>query len=160
MAADTFPRQYARTRRLSLGEPRSITVLAGGATVLFLRSRSGSDPVNCLWAVDLDVMADAERLVADPLALMAEGDTELPVAERARRERMREQADGITSYATSADGGRVVFALGGRVYTAGTGKGEESPPVALASVEGAFDPRLSPNGATVAYVADGAVRGN
>ena len=158
MAADTFPRQYARTRRLSLGEPRSVTVLAGGATVLFLRSRGGSDPVNCLWAVDLDVTTNAERPVADPLALLAEGDTELPLAERARRERMREQADGITSYATSADGGRVVFALGGRLYTAGTRKGEESPPVALASAEGAFDPRLSPNGTTVAYVADGAVR--
>lgn len=36
--SDTFPRQYARTQRLTLGDPRTITVAADGQRVLFARS--------------------------------------------------------------------------------------------------------------------------
>ena len=39
--SDTFPRQYARTQRLTLGDPRTITVSADGERVVFARSRSG-----------------------------------------------------------------------------------------------------------------------
>ena len=49
----TFPRQYARTQRLTLGEPRTITVSPDGKRVVFLRSAAGDDPVNCLWVADL-----------------------------------------------------------------------------------------------------------
>jgi len=81
---DTFPRQYARTRRLTLGEPRTVTVSPDGRRVVFVRSRHGSDPVNCLWV--LDVTTGEETLVADPLVLLQEGDeSELLAAERARR---------------------------------------------------------------------------
>ena len=41
-----------------------------------------------------------------------------PAAEKARRERAREQAGGIVSYATNRDLRVAVFALGGRVYLA------------------------------------------
>ena len=51
--SDTFPRQYARTQRLTLGDPRTITVAADGQRVLFARSRAGDDPVNCLWVLDI-----------------------------------------------------------------------------------------------------------
>lgn len=160
MAADTFPRQYARTRRLSLGEPRSTTITADGSRLLFLRSRGGSDPATCLWAIDVDTttnMLSDERLVADPLAIDATGDHELPAAERARRERMREQADGITAYAIDATGDQAVFTLSGRLYLVGTAAGA-APPRALGAADGAFDPRLSPNGESVAYIADGQLR--
>ena len=50
--SDTFPRQYARTQRLTLGEPRTVTVTDDGSRVIFLRSRAGDDPVNCLWVAD------------------------------------------------------------------------------------------------------------
>ena len=66
---DTFPRQYARTQRLTLGEPRNVTVSPDGSRVIFLRSRGGSDAVNCLWV--LDVSSGTERLVADPKALLS-----------------------------------------------------------------------------------------
>src|ERR1700739_613503 len=91
----TSPRQQARTRRFPLGLPRSFQISAAGDRAAFLRSRGGDDPVNCLWV--LDAGTGAERLVADPLALggAAAGLTE---AEKARRERVREQAAGITAF--------------------------------------------------------------
>ena len=63
---DSFPRQYARTRRFTLGEPRNVVVSPDGQRVVFIRSRAGDDPVNCLWVLDLGT--GEERLVADPLA--------------------------------------------------------------------------------------------
>ena len=65
--AESFPRQYARTRRFSLGEPRTFAITADGSSVAFLRSRGGADPVNCLWA--LDIGSGEERLVVDPTAV-------------------------------------------------------------------------------------------
>ena len=101
--SDSFPRQYARTQRLTLGEPRNVTVAPGDDRVLFLRSRGGSDPVNCLWSADLGT--GREQLLADPLELLADDeDAELSDKEQARRERLREGAGGITGYATDAAG--------------------------------------------------------
>src|ERR1700736_3810861 len=100
---ESFPRQEARTRRFSLGVPRAFRISPDGARVVFLRTKGGADPVTCLWA--LDVASGQERLVADPRTL-----------ERARRERVREQAGGIVTYATDRAVTVVVFALSGHVY--------------------------------------------
>ena len=56
-----------------------------------------------------------ERLVCDPSEILggAASDGDLPAAERARRERLREQADGITSFDTDHNVTNVVFTLGG-----------------------------------------------
>ena len=62
--ADTFPRQQARTRRYTLGRPRTFTVAEDGSRVAFLRSRASDDPVGCLWV--FDVASRTERLVFDP----------------------------------------------------------------------------------------------
>src|ERR1700727_1683 len=97
---ESFPRQQARTRRFSLGVPRAFTISPDGTRVVFLRTKSGADPVTCLW--QLDVASGTERLVADPTALNA-ADEDLPPEEKARRGRAREQSGGIVSYA--ADGG-------------------------------------------------------
>ena len=64
---DPFPRQQARTRRFALGAPRSFTVSPDGARVVFLRSSSGTDPVNALHV--LDTASVDERVVADPRAM-------------------------------------------------------------------------------------------
>ena len=102
--ADTFPRQYARTQRLTLGAPRDVSVSSDGRRIVFLRSRAGDDPVNCLWVADANT--GDERLVADPHDLLAgddpSTDEDLPAEERARRERVRESASGITAYATDS----------------------------------------------------------
>src|SRR5262245_17966633 len=121
---DTFPRQYARTQRLTLGEPRTITVSPDGQRVVFCRSAGGNDPVNQLRL--LDVATGDERVVADPRALLAtdsdtDGDTDsdgadLPAEERAHRERARETAGGVVAYAIDRNVLVAAFALAGRLF--------------------------------------------
>jgi dipeptidyl-peptidase 4 len=151
---ESFARQQARTRRFRLGVPRSFEVSPDGARVTFLRSRSGDDPVTCLW--ELDVVTGTERLVADPLALGADEEN-LPPEERARRERVRENATGIVAYATDRAATLAVFALSGQVYVVGLGDtpgGARLIPV----LTPALDPRPDPSGRMVAYVHNGALR--
>jgi dipeptidyl-peptidase-4 len=145
--ADTFPRQHARTQRFTLGAPRDITVSADGERVMFLRSSSGTDPVNSLWV--LDVANGIERLVGDPRALLSTGiDDDLSPLERARRERARDGAGGITSYATDAAGKVAAFALAGRMFAAGLLTGFARPLEVAGPV---FDPRPDPTARRIAY---------
>ena len=58
---DTFPRQYARTRRFTLGVPRSFRISPDGSRIAFLRSKGGSDPVTCLWLLDVATGTGANR---------------------------------------------------------------------------------------------------
>jgi len=159
MTEDSFPRQQARTRRFTLGAPRAFSVSPDGERVLFLRTRSGDDPVTCLWEADAD--AGAERLVADPRALGADED-KLPPEERARRERVRETAGGIVSYATDRQHALAVFPLSGQVYAVrldgGVGEGSGGEPFLLPTRTPALDPRPDPTGSKVAYVHEGTVR--
>ena len=152
--SDSFPRQFARTQRLTLGDPRNVVVSPDGQRIAFARSRAGDDPVNCLWF--MDAATGVERLVADPLALLGAGDDEdLPPEERARRERMREGAAGVTAFATDVAVTVAAFALGGRLFVAGllSGRAREL------AVEGAvFDPRPDPLATRVAYVSGRSLR--
>ena len=153
---ESFPRQQARTRRFTLGVPRSFRVAPDGSRVAFLRSKSGTDPLTCLW--QLHVATGQEELVADPAALdAAEGD--LPAAEKARRERAREQAGGIVGYATNRDLRVAVFTLGGRVYLtelADLGS-PAGPPQEIAVQHPAHDARPDPDGRHIGYVCTGAL---
>ncbi|MHA6794148.1 prolyl oligopeptidase family serine peptidase [Pseudonocardia bannensis] len=153
---DSFPRRQARTRRFTLGAPRGITVSPDGQRVVFLRSKGGTDPVNCLWT--LDVATAEERLVVDPRALDNGGDLtdeDLPPEERARRERSREQAGGIVGYATDRPMTMAAFTLSGRLYVVAFVAG--LTPRLVDSPGGVIDPRPDPTGARVAYVAGGAL---
>ncbi|MFY8239118.1 MAG: S9 family peptidase, partial [Ilumatobacteraceae bacterium] len=82
--SDTFPRQYARTQRLTLGEPRTFTISPDGSRVVFTRSHSGSDSVNTLWV--LDVSTGVEREILNPQSLGTD-DVALTPEEMRRRER-------------------------------------------------------------------------
>jgi dipeptidyl-peptidase-4 len=151
---ESFPRQQARTRHFTLGLPRSFHISASGDRVAFLRSRGGDDPETCLWVLDADT--GAERLVADPEALGASlaGETR---QEKARRERVREQAVGIVAFACDTAQSVAAFTLTGQVWVAGLEAGGQ-PPRAIPARPGAFDPRPDPAGRRVAYVCDGSVR--
>lgn len=143
---DTFPRQSARTQRFTLGAPRDLTVSPGGDRVAFLRSGGPEDPVTALWARDLP--DGAERVVADPATLLA-GGGELPPEERARRERARESAAGITAYATDDEHRVVAAALAGQLVVADLVEGTaRHVPVPTAVI----DPRPDPTGRRVAWV--------
>ena len=118
---------------------------------MFLRSRAGTDPVNCLWVVD--AAKGDERLVADPADLLAgRGDAattdDLPAEERLRRERAREAAGGITAFATDDAVTVAAFAVAGRLFVAGIISAARE----LAVAGPVFDPRPDPRAQRVAYV--------
>ena len=144
--SDSFPRQYARTQRLSLGEPRSFTATPDGSRVIFIRSHSGSDSVNTLWS--LDTTTGIERELLDPRTLNTDF-SELTAAELRQRERAREGASGVTSYACNRDVTRAVTVLGGSVVIIDLISGDVTMP---AIESGVFDVRLSPDGSTISYL--------
>ncbi|MGW1543883.1 prolyl oligopeptidase family serine peptidase [Streptomyces sp. NPDC002309] len=150
---DSFPRRHARTQRFTLGAPRSFTVAPDGSRVAFLRSRSGTDRANALWV--LDPADSTERLAADPRALLGGAAEDLSPEERARRERSREGGAGIVGYATDAAVELASFALSGRLFTAELRAGTARELISPAPV---IDPRPSPDGRHVAYVARGGLR--
>ncbi|MBP0456652.1 S9 family peptidase [Streptomyces montanisoli] len=153
MPTSDLPRQFTRTRRYTLGAPARFTVAPDGDAVLFVRSRAGDDPVGCLWV--LDVATGEERLLADPAELLGGAADEVPEEERVRRERARQQAAGITDYATDTATRLAVFALSGRLWVVETGSGALRE---LPARQPVVDPRPSPDGRHVAYVSGGALR--
>ena len=107
---ESFPAAGGQDQAVHLGVPRAFRVSPDGARVAYLRTKGGTDPVTCLWV--LDVATGQERLAADPRTLAdrgGAGEEDLPPEERARRERVREQAGGIVAYATDRGrhGGRL-----------------------------------------------------
>ncbi len=151
--ADSFPRRHARTLRFTLGAPRSFTVAPDGSRVAFLRSGSGTDRAQSLWVLDTE--GGEERMAADPRALLGGALEHLSAEERARRERSREGGAGIVGYATDAAVELASFALSGRLFTAELRAGTARE---LPAPQPVIDPRPSPDGRYVAYVARGALR--
>jgi len=147
---DTFPRQYARTRRLTLGDPRDLTPSPDGSRVLFARSRGGSDPLTCLWS--LDTSTGEERLLLDPDAVGGVDAADMTDAERAQRERRRESAEGVTSYSCDRAVTRAVCVLGGDAVLVDALTGRSTR---IDLGEPVFDPRLSPDGRRLAVVRAG-----
>ncbi|MFD0550593.1 prolyl oligopeptidase family serine peptidase [Streptomyces rectiviolaceus] len=150
----SFPRLHARTQRFTLGAPRAFTVAPDGSRVAFLRSPSGTDRASQLWVLDLEDGA-VERVAADPQALLKGAAERLSAAERARRERSREGGAGIVGYATDAAVELAAFTLSGRLFAAELRVGTARELPAPAPV---IDPRPSPDGRHIAYVAGGALR--
>ncbi|GAB3301153.1 prolyl oligopeptidase family serine peptidase [Parasphingorhabdus pacifica] len=134
--------------------------------MIFLRSFHGTDRNTALWM--LDTGSGQERLIADPAALHDE--KEVSPEEQARRERARERATGITGYATDREVRRVVFGLSGKLFLAELVRDTEQQTAipeeyrsgaavrALPTQQPAAEPRLSPDGHTVTYLANGALR--
>ncbi len=144
---DSFPRQYARTHRFTLGAPRNITVAPDGSRVAFLRSTGPEDPVTSLWV--LDVASGTEGMVAAAAQLLTSDAATVPPEEALRRERAREQAAGITAYATDAQHCVATAALAGQLVVANLVTGGAS----ILDVPGTvIDPRPDPTGTTVAWV--------
>ena len=148
----SFPRLLARTHGFTLGEPARFTLDTHGRRVLFLRTRGGTDPVQCLWA--LEVASGAETLLADPLTLGGEA-VRMSEQERIRRERERDRSSGIAAYSTDSALRTAAFAWQGRLFVVDVKTGTTAELPAATPVE---DPRLSPPGDTIAYVSGGALR--
>jgi len=139
---DTFPRQHARTQRLTLGEPRNFTVSPDGLRVVFARSASGSDSINQLWS--LDIATGVETCLFDPRAASDAG--ELTAEEMRRRERAREGAGGIVAYACDSAVTVAATILGGQLFLVDLLAGGAT----TVHVEmGVFDARPSPDGTLI-----------
>lgn len=149
----SYPRQAARTLRFSLGHPRNFSISGDGTRILFLRSSSGTDRVNLLWALDLESMS--EKVLVDPRQLLQGADEQLPPEERARRERAREAAGGIVSFTTGAGGQAVSFTLSGRLFAIPVGT---DAPEEMKTAAPVVQPRIDPTGRRIAYVGNNALR--
>jgi dipeptidyl-peptidase 4 len=147
----SFPALYALTQRFTLGEPRTFTPLRDGR-VVFLRAFSDVAPLTGLW-----ITSDSDEvLIGDPRVLLADGDETLDPAERARRERMREGAGGITSYSINDAATHVVLALSGQLFSISL----DTPYTVTAwAVPGpVFDPRANHDMSAIAFVTNGTLR--
>lgn len=148
MAATTFPARLVRTARFTRGEPSRFVITRDGATVLFVRGRTGDDPAACLWA--LDVESGAERLLADPAALAASAGPAAPSDPSAA-------GAGITGYATDGAGRLAVFALCDELWLARVDP--DGCRVRRLPVEGPVsDPCPDPAGRRIGYLSGGALR--
>jgi dipeptidyl-peptidase-4 len=148
-ASPSFLRELAETRGYRAGMPSRATVVPGGAEVIFLRSgpRAG---VMSLLATDVATGKTRELITAE--ALLASEPEDLSDAEKARLERQRITARGITHYQMALDGRTFLAALGGRLYAVDRTTGEKRR---MPVPQGALDPRLSPDGKQVAFVSGG-----
>lgn len=154
MAADlhdeAFLTQYAETLQFRLGLPNVVAIAPDGCA-LFTRTPPRS------FTSDLYELAPdgTERLLVSAQALLAGGAEALSDAEKARRERTRTATRGILYAELSADGEQVLVPLGERVFLLQRSTGQVSE---LALGDGfPYDPRLSPDGAHVAFVRERAV---
>ena len=93
-----------------------------------------------------------ERRVLHAASLEVTG--ELPAAELARRERMREVTSGITAYSLDAHGQHAAFAIDGIPYRVNLDSGTVSE---LSHPDSVVDPQVSPDGGRVAFVCNGRV---
>nr|WP_241218908.1 prolyl oligopeptidase family serine peptidase [Bifidobacterium dolichotidis] len=180
------------------GAPRTPQLLGDGSRMLFLRSDGPENTQTSLWMSVLGAGASSavtaadsasnscssvnvELLLADPSALQPEN-AEVPAEELARRERARERATGIVSYATDTAGQHVVFSLDGQLFVANIPTTEEALSLAAkhdpkatqavvnahavdvrleqgtqADAQPVLNARLSPDGQRVAYTTGSAI---
>jgi dipeptidyl-peptidase-4 len=155
-ASVSFPRQYARTVGFSLGVPHAFAIAPDGSRVAFLRARSGTDRSTGLWVCD--TATGAERLLADAEDLLSGCEESLPPEERARRERTRQAAAGVVSFAVDEGVRIAAFALSGRLFVADLADLDGTAVRELVVPGPVLDPRPDPTGAHIGYVADGALR--
>lgn len=99
MDINGFPRQFARTRRFTLGTPRQFTVSPDGERVLFVRSATGTDARGLLWMYE----HGEERLLAGHPSSSA----------------------GVTAYAADRDARVVAYTADGELWTVRAESGPE-----------------------------------
>lgn len=154
-SAPDFLERYALTRGFRSGNPASIQIPRDASEVLFLRS-GARDRTQTLWA--FDPRTGQEREVLDGGKLLAGGEEVLTPEERARRERLRMTARGLSSFELSKDGRRMLVPFSGRLFVVerpGYSVRELPAAAGLAPADGA---RLSPDGTLVGLVRNGEMR--
>ena len=138
---------YAVSGRFTTGTARTIKLLAGGETALFVRSPpevKGGD----LWELDVDSGVEKKLLTAATVFTGAA--SAMSPEEKARRERTRTRTKGISQYSVAADGDQILVPLSGRLFVVQ----RQSGAVMELPADGGYpiDARFSPDGKRVAVV--------
>jgi dipeptidyl-peptidase-4 len=136
----------AATFNWRLGTPTALAITRDGA-VLFRRTPPRE------FASDLyELSPDGSvRTLAAAADLIGSGAEQLSDAEKARRERTRTATRGVVDVDVSEDGRTVMIPLGGKLYLVDRPSGKRS---VIDPGGPAYDPHLSPDGSTVAFVRD------
>ncbi len=144
----------ARYPQPGMAIPNTFAFSADDTLLAYLHSAEGT-LTQQLYACELETGA-TWQLVMPPSG----GETEetLSPEEKLRRERARSLAVGVTRYALSGQGLRVLVPLNGGIYVqdSATAAGKDTALRQIVSNEGgpALDPQFSPDGAFIAYVKD------
>lgn len=150
VADESFLERYAETNRFRSGRPSGVTLAPDGASALYLRS-GPRDRTQSLYELDLET--GDERLLLSAERLLGGQAEELSEDELARRERQRQTARGLVSFALSDDGRSILAPLSGTLYMFDRETGRVR---SYESEAGApIDPKLSPDGTRIACVRDG-----
>lgn len=147
-----FIAEYARSQRFSSGRPRNFTIDEKNEVIYFLRAVNQAE--NTLALFSFDLKAKNTKLLVNPLDLIDQK-TQIPDAEKARRERMREIGLGITSYQLDENFEKIVFALQGKVFVFYVKENKLSEIPLLKNV---VDPKISPDGNFLASVIEGGLK--
>ncbi len=150
-----FLQTLAETRTFSFGRPTSARPLPHHATVLFLRGEARSSKM-ALFSFDATTGETTEVITAE--ALQSGGDEKLSPEERARRERLRITATGLTAYEPSPDGSKVLVPYGPSLHLVTLADRSHRVLVGPdAQGRAPFDARFSPDGRRLAFVRGGAL---
>jgi dipeptidyl-peptidase-4 len=158
-APSDFLDRYSLTRGFRSGQPTAIAIPKGGEQVLFLRS-GPRDRVQTLWA--FDPKSGSEREIVTGAKLLGGGEETLSPEEKARRERLRLTARGLSSFQLSRDGSTILIPYSGRLFlydrASSTTRELAADHQGAPARAPADDARLSPDGARLALVRDGQLR--
>ena len=136
------------TFNFRLGLPTTLAITRDGA-VLFRRTPPRDFAADLY---ELDTRTGAIKTLATTAALLGAGEEHLSDAEKARRERSRTATRGVVDIDVSDDGRIVLVPLGGKLYLIDRTTGARR----VIDPQGAvYDPHLSPDGRTIAFVRDG-----
>ncbi len=140
----------AKYPRPGMAIPGNIAFSPDDALITYLFSAEG-DLRQRLYAFD-PATSRAEVLAQPPGGVDTE--TSLTLEEKLRRERQRQRAEGITRYAWAQDVPRLLIPLRDGVHVK---DGPDGPLRQIVSADAGplFDPQLSPDGTSIAYVQHG-----
>ena len=142
-----FPKQFAQSRRFTLGRARSFALSPENKKVFYCQNISKDDARLALFELDLE--KNKTSCLVHPQDLKLKNEDFLPAEEKSRRERLRESGSGITTFSIDKSGSKICFALNGDLWLFDVNKKQ----ITNLKIPGAIiDPRLSPNGEMIAGV--------
>ena len=142
-----FPKQFAETKRFTLGRIRNFTLSPESNKVFFLKNITKNDSRLGLFSLSID--SEQITCLVDPSQLTIKDEDFLPKEEKARRERLRESGSGITNFSIDDLAKSICFSLNGELWYLNL----EDLKVTQIDIPGPIiDPRISPDGKHIAGV--------